>query len=85
MENNTKIEKVSIISLINNLIYLHNTGADYVDIIVESDAKEDLISLSVREEYLCEEEEREFLSIINPLHEENKGNMDSEQYFDEIS
>lgn len=82
MENNIKIEKIHIVKLIESLIYLHNAGADYVDIVGETEDKEDTLFLNVREEYLCSEDEREIISIANPLYEDD---MDDEQYFNEIS
>lgn len=84
MENN-KIEKVNIKKLIETLMYLYNTGADYVDIVGVQDEQEgDSACLSIRQEYLCSEDEREIISIINPLHEDNKGDMDDEDYFNKI-
>jgi hypothetical protein len=47
-----KFRKIPLKNLIDTLIQLHNSGADYVDIIGVEDKVQDVVTLSVHAEYM---------------------------------
>jgi hypothetical protein len=55
MNNEIKIRKVHIDTLIQVLMDLYDKGVDYVDILGTSDNKQDTIGLSFCKEYMDEE------------------------------
>lgn len=87
MGNTVGIEKVDILSFIQNLVYLHNSGYDFVDISItdKGKIKPHEINLTVRNEYMCSEDEREHISIDNPLYKSKPDDIDEDNYFNEIS
>lgn len=52
MSKQVKFRKIPIQLLIDTLIHIHNSGADYVDIIGVQGETQDVVTLSVEDEYM---------------------------------
>jgi hypothetical protein len=61
MNKQIKFRKIPLKVLIETLIHIHNTGADYVDIIGVQDDVQDVVTIAVEDEYMSDDNDNDKL------------------------
>lgn len=56
MEKIAKFRKIPLKKLIDTLVAIYNSGADYVDILGKTGDPQDVVTISVIQEYMASEE-----------------------------
>jgi hypothetical protein len=56
---NVRLNKIPIKELVNNLIDLYERGADYFDILGINNVNQDVIGISIKEEYMASGDDNE--------------------------
>lgn len=67
MSKQVKFRKIPLKLLIETLIHIHDSGADYIDIIGVQDDVQDVVTIAVEEEYLRDDttEKPDNIDLIN--------------------
>ena len=52
MSKQVKFRKIPLKILIETLVHIHNSGADYIDILGIEDEVQDIVTIAVEEEYM---------------------------------
>lgn len=77
-ENHVKFRKIPLKLLLDTLTHIYNSGADYIDIIGEMGAIQDVVTISVEQEYMNDQEENmpdDVKLINNKLSDEDIDNL----------
>lgn len=56
MDKTAKFRKIPLKNLIDTLVAIYNSGADYVDILGRTGEPQDIVTISVVAEYMASEE-----------------------------
>jgi hypothetical protein len=56
MDKTAKFRKIPLKNLIDTLVVIYNSGADYVDILGRTGNPQDIVTISVIQEYMASQE-----------------------------